>query len=117
MLLQCRRIVSELRAEERFHCGADAIHDRCQVRRLVLARARELLNRGSYCAAAGMAEYDHEACSEALRGELDTADLRGSHDVAGDPNHEEIAQPLVENNFGRHTRIGASEHDGERALS
>ena len=41
------------------------------------------------------AQY-HQASAELPRGELDVADERRGHDVAGDANHEQIAQSLIE---------------------
>src|ERR1051325_3174335 len=54
---------------------------------------------------------------EALGGELDAADLRGSDDIAGDADHEQVAEPLVEDDLRRDPRIGAAEHDRERLLA
>ena len=50
-------------------------------------------------------------------GELDAADLRRRDDVAGDADHEQIAQALVEHDLGRDPRVGAAEDDGDRALA
>jgi hypothetical protein len=52
-----------------------------------------------------------------LGGELDAADLRRGDDVAGDADDEEVAEPLVEDELGRHARVGAAEDDGERLLA
>jgi hypothetical protein len=64
-----------------------------------------------------MAEDDHESRSELLGGELDTADLRGGHDVAGDADHEQIPQPLIEDDLHRYARIGAPEDHREGLLA
>ena len=63
-----------------------------------------------------MAEDDDESGAEPLGRELDAADLGGRDDVAGDPDDEQIAQSLVEDDLDRHTRVRASEDDGERRL-
>ncbi len=49
-------------------------------------------------------------------GELDAADLRRRDDVAGDADHEQIAEALIEDELGRHARVGAAEDDRERQL-
>ena len=64
-----------------------------------------------------VAEHDDEAGAVALRRKLDAADLRGCDDVAGDADDEQIAEPLVEDDFRRHARIRAAENDGERLLA
>src|SRR5262249_45350764 len=33
--------------------------------------------------------------------------------VAGEPDHEQVADALVEEDFGRHPRVGAADDDGE----
>src|SRR5690606_18265360 len=58
-----------------------------------------------------------EPCSEALRGVLDAADLRGCHDVAGDADHEQRSEPLVEQDLDGNARVRAGEHDRERLLA
>ncbi len=63
-----------------------------------------------------MTEYDHQRRTEPVRGKLDAADLRGGHDVAGNSDHEQIAETLVEDDLGRDSRIRAPEDDGERFL-
>ena len=40
--------------------------------------------------------YEVITDAEPLRGELNTADLRGRHDVSGNANHEQVAQSLIE---------------------
>ena len=61
-------------------------------------------------------EHDDQARAKARGGELDAADLRGRDDVAGDADHEQVAQPLVEDDLGRHARVGAAQDDGEGLL-
>jgi hypothetical protein len=61
---------------------------------------------------------DHDQpCVELLRRELHAADLRWSDDVAGDADHEQVAEPLVEDELGGHPRVGAAEDDRERLLA
>jgi hypothetical protein len=43
--------------------------------------------------------------------------LRGSHDVSGHPDDEQVAQALVEDDLGRHARIGAPQDDREGLLA
>jgi len=80
-------------------------------------RLRELLERRVDGAAAGMAEYHDEARAEGRCGELDAADLRGGDDIAGDADHEQIAEPLIEDDLRGHARIRAAQHDGDRLLN
>jgi hypothetical protein len=51
-----------------------------------------------------------------LGGELDAADLRWRNDITGDANDEQIAEALIEHDLGRHSRVGAAEHDRKRLL-
>ena len=83
----------------------------------LIGRALQLLERGEDRAALRVAEHDDEARAEALRGELDAADLRRRDDVAGDADDEQVAEPLVEDDLGRHARVGAAEDDRERLLA
>jgi len=43
-------------------------------------------------------------------------DLRWRDDIAGDANHEQVAQTLVEDNLGRYPRVRAAQNDGEGKL-
>jgi hypothetical protein len=47
---------------------------------------------------------------------LDAADL-GRRIVPGDSNDEEVAESLIEDQFRRHPRVGAPQHDGARLLA
>jgi hypothetical protein len=64
-----------------------------------------------------MAQHDHQRRSEAFDREFDAADLRRRNDVAGNPDHEQVAETLVENNFSRHPRIGATDNNGKGFLT
>ena len=79
-------------------------------------RPPQLLERGEDRAALRVAEHDDQPRAEALGGELDAADLRRRDDVAGDADDEQVAQALVEDDLGRHARVGAAEDDRERLL-
>jgi putative Ca2+/H+ antiporter (TMEM165/GDT1 family) len=87
---------------EGFHRWTNAIHDRVQVSRLILGRSLKLLESGQDGATARVTEHDHEPGTETLRGELNAPDLRRRHDVARDADHEEIPEPLVEDDLRRH---------------
>src|SRR5688572_13439670 len=63
-----------------------------------------------------MAEHHDEPRAEPLRRELDAADLRGRHDVAGDADDEEVTEALVEDDLRGHARVRAPQHDRERLL-
>jgi hypothetical protein len=85
-------------------------------RRLIRRRPPHLLERGEDGAASGVAEHHDEARAGASRRELDAADLRRRHDVAGHADDEQIAEPLIEHDLRRHAGVGTAENDGERFL-
>ena len=64
-----------------------------------------------------MAEHDDQRRAELCGGELHAADLRRGDDVAGDADDEQVAEALVEHDFGGHPRVGAAEDDRERLLA
>ena len=78
---------------------------------------RQLVDGGQNRSALRVAQHDDQPRPVALRRELDAADLRGRDDVAGDADDEEIAEPLVEDDFGRHARVGTAQDDRERLLA
>lgn len=43
-----------------------------------------------------MAKYNYQTCSKLSSSELDTPDQARGDDIAGNPDDEEIAEPLVE---------------------
>ena len=63
-----------------------------------------------------MAQDHHQPGVKPLGRELDAPYQRGGDDVAGDPDHKEIAESLVEDDLGRDPGIGAAEDDGEWLL-
>ena len=52
-----------------------------------------------------------------VHGVFDGADLIGGGDVAGHPDHEEIADALVEDDFRGHPGVGAGEDHRQRVLA
>jgi hypothetical protein len=48
-----------------------------------------------------VAQNHNEPCAEPLRGELNTADLRGSDDVSGNADNKQVAQAVVEDDLCR----------------
>lgn len=68
-------------------------------------------------AAIGVAEHDGQACSERGGRELDATDERRSDDIARDAHDEQVADALIEDEFGGKSRVGAGENGGEWALS
>ena len=107
----------ELRAQQRFDRRPHAVDDRMQIARLVDRRPLQLFDRGEYRAALRVTEHDNEAGAVAFCRKLDAADLRRRDDVAGDADDEQIAEPLVEDDFRGHARIGAAENNRERLLA
>ena len=74
------------------------------------------LQRADDRAAVRVAEHDDQRRAELRRRELDAAECDGEHDVAGDPDDEQVAELLVEHDLDRHARVGAAEDDGKRLL-
>jgi hypothetical protein len=64
-----------------------------------------------------MAHDDDEPGAEPRGGKLHAAHLGWSNDVAGYSNDEEIAEALIEDQLGGHSRIRAAQNDGEGLLS
>jgi hypothetical protein len=54
---------------------------------------------------------------QVLGGVLDARELGVTGDVAGDTDVKEITEPLVEDDFRRHARVGAAQHRRLRVLS
>jgi len=48
---------------------------------------------------------------------LDAGDGGPVGHVAGDPHHEQLAEPGIEGDLGHHAAVGAAEDDGERQLA
>ena len=117
LLHQGLGVVPQIRGEQRLDRRAHPVDDRAQVARLVLTRLLELLERREDGAALRVAEHDDQPRAEPRGGELDAADLRRRDDVAGDADHEQVAEALVEDDLGGHPRVGAAEDDGERLLA
>src|ERR1700683_5464181 len=88
-----------------------------QIAGLILDRPLQLLQRGLDGAAPGMAQHHHQASAELLRRELDAADERRGHDVAGDANDEQGSQTLIEDDLDRYPGIGAPQDGRERRLT
>src|SRR3981081_3390620 len=88
-----------------------------QIAKLILDRSLQLLQSRFNGAALSVSQHDHQASTELLGGELDTADQGRSDDVAGDTNDEQITQALIEDDFDGHPRIGTAEYGRERLLT
>ena len=102
--------------EQGFDRGADAVDDGAKVWGVAFGGTAEFFQGREDGAAAGVAEDHHELGAESLGRELDAADLGGGHDVAGHPDHEEVAEALVEDDLGGHPRVGTAEDDRERVV-
>jgi hypothetical protein len=63
-----------------------------------------------------MAQHKNQARSQLRDAVLDTSESRVIYDIARQPNDEQITDPLIEEDFRRHARIGAAYDDGERML-
>ena len=103
--------------EQPFHRWTNAVHDRSKIPGLLLPRSHEFFQRGKNSSASRVTQHHNERCAEPFRGELHAADLRGSDDVSGNADDEEIPQALVEHDLCWDARVGASENDGEWLLA
>ena len=79
-------------------------------------RGAQLIQRGAHGAATRVSEHDDEARAEILDSELDAADLRLRRNVPRHTNHKQVAEPRVEHDLRRHTRIGTAQDRRERRL-
>ncbi len=103
--------------EERLHRRANPVHDRTEVAGPLGGVPRDVIEGGRDRAAVGVPHHHHEAGAELLGGELDARHLGGGHDVAGHPDHEQVAEALVKDDLGGHPGIGAAEDDREGVLA
>src|SRR5687767_4016164 len=110
------RIVSQLRSQQALHGGTHPVHDRMKIRRLRRRGFAQLLERGKDGSALRVPEHHDEARAVTRRREFNAANLRGSDDVAGDTNHEEITESLIEDYFRRYPGVRTAEYYGERIL-
>ena len=73
--------------------------------------------RGLHGAAAFVTEHDEQRRVQVHRGVLQRAhDFSGDH-VAGDADDEQLAEPRVEDQLGRHARVAAAEDRRVRLLA
>ena len=117
LLDECVVVVAQFGVEQRLDRRTDAVDDRVQVPRLAGRGPGEFLEGRVDRTAVGVAEHDDELRVEPRRRELHAADLRRRDDVARDADDEEIAESLVEDEFGRHPGIGTAEDDREGRLA
>src|SRR5580765_3727125 len=96
-------------------CGLDLLEQRLNVRRLVLAVSLGPERRG-HRAARFVAEHEHELHAEMVGGVLDAAQFVQRGHVAGDADHEQVSEALVEQGLERNARITAAENRGEGML-
>src|SRR5207244_1842977 len=64
-----------------------------------------------------MSEHHDQAHGQMIDRVLDASQAVIVDYVASYSYHEQIAEPLIENDFGRNTRIGATDNNGERMLT
>lgn len=114
---ECLRISSQLGVEQSRDGRPHPVYNRPEVHRLIFRRPPKLGERRFHGTALGVTQHDDEASAKAGGGKLDAADLGRCDDVAGHPDDKEVAQALVKHQFRRHSRIGASEDNGEGFLA
>src|SRR4029453_16250854 len=64
-----------------------------------------------------MSEHHHQRCAKNLRPILNRSCLSVSAYVAGDAHDKDVCESLVEDDFGRDARIGATKHRCQWLLS
>ena len=111
------QIVPQIRLQQALHGRPHPVDDRTQIPRLALARLLEFFQGRQDRPTLGVPQHHHQSGAVPRRGKLDAADLGGRDDVPGHPDHEQVAETLVEDDLGRHPRVGAPEDDGKRLLS
>jgi hypothetical protein len=90
---------------------ADATNERLQLGGLPVGGVQ---GRGDR--AAGLVSQDQDDLHPQVQGsELDAADLVVGQDVARHPDHEEVAQAVIEQELGRHPGVRAAE-DGRKGV-
>src|SRR5579884_615656 len=89
------------------HGRCDALHDGREVAWNMMA-----LNRGGHGSATAMPHHYDEPYMQMLHRILQAAENNLIDDIAGRPNHEEIAQPLIKHDLRRDARVAAGEYGG-----
>src|SRR5262249_55521211 len=97
------------RPGELFHAGSQAVRES--------QRGAHVLEHGVARPAAGGDKAAHEAGPEPLDRGLDGPHAHRRNDVSGAAEHEEVSQPLAENELRGNPRVRAAEHDRDRLLS
>src|SRR6516162_4510312 len=64
-----------------------------------------------------MPEHDNQFGAQNIDRILDASQAFIVEHIARDSNAEQISSPFIEDDFGRHTRIGTTEYDRERVLT
>ena len=110
---QLARFFVETACQQVLDGRTNQVDDRSKITRLVLLGALQLFQCRHHRAAIGVPQDDDQPRTEMLRRELDTAHLRWRNDVARNPDDEQVAQTLIEDDLDRYPGIGASEYGGE----
>src|SRR4051812_7533113 len=64
-----------------------------------------------------MPQHHYQPRLESLGCEFHAPYLRGRNDISCHPDHEEIAESLIEHDLSGDARVGAAEDDGEGLLA
>ena len=76
-----------------------------------------MLEGGRHRPAALVAQHQHQGSAQLLRRIFDAAQDRVIQNVARHPYHEQIAQTLIEDDFGGNPGIGTPQDDGKGMLA
>jgi hypothetical protein len=64
-----------------------------------------------------VSENDNETSSEPPSRKFNASYTRRGDDIPSEADHEQIAEALIKDDFGRDTSVGATEHDGKGLLT
>ena len=101
---------------EPFHGGQHQVDDRSYVAGLAGA-ARVFLQCCEHGAAAIVTQHHKQPRAQVSAGVLRAAQNIRRHHVPGDPDDEEIAKPLIKQEFGRSRWVAATENRGKGPVS
>lgn len=97
--------------------GPHPVHDCPEVPGVIVRRLAQVFDGRRNGPALGVTKHHHKTRTVARSRKLHAADLRGSDDVAGHADDEQIPQTLIEYDLRGNARIGASQDDRKRFLA
>src|SRR5262245_33079689 len=93
----------------------------CRNQRLNMAWRFSFCSNGLHCGVDGsatlMTEHENQASGQNVDCKLDASQSFIVEHIARDSNDKQISEAFVEDDFGRHARIGTTEYDRKRVLT